>query len=361
MSHDNFVRIVELLPSPEEIFQEIPLSLETDAFIQSARVTVRNILEKKDPRLLVIVGPCSIHHPDSAIEFARRLINLQREIQDSLFLVMRVYIEKSRTTVGWKGLLNDPFLDGTEDIATGIRMGRRLLAQLNELGIPTATEFLDPLSAPYFEDFITWGCIGARTSESQTHRLLASGLQMPIAFKNSTQGCMDIAINGMIAAMRPHRRLGISSDGKISVEQTLGNQDVHIALRGGNQAPNFDSCSINSLRKLLRQHQLPEKIIVDCSHDNSPQHEEEQRTVFLNVIEQSLEGNESIRGVILESYLQRGRQKFSHDGISDPNISVTDPCLDWESTAQLLREGALLLKNRQKTRLQETIPCIAGS
>lgn len=360
MSQDHYIKIVELLPSPEEIFQEIPLCLETDAFIQASRSTVRNILERKDPRLLVVVGPCSIHHPDSAIEFARRLINLQREIQDSFFLVMRVYIEKSRTTVGWKGLLNDPFLDGTEDILSGIRMGRDLLAQLNELGVPTATEFLDPLSAPYFEDFITWGCIGARTSESQTHRLLASGLRMPIAFKNSTQGCSDIAINGMIAAMKPHRRLGISIDGTICVEQTPGNRDVHIALRGGSQAPNYDFSSITSLRKTLKEHQLPEKIIVDCSHDNSPQHEEEQKEVFSNVIEQTLRGNEAIRGIILESYLHGGRQKFSYDGTIDPKISVTDPCLDWETTAQLLREGAMMLKNHQKHHLQETISCIAG-
>lgn len=355
MSHSIY-QSIEILPSPGEIKQENPLLPATQRFIDQSRNTIREILNQKDSRLLVVVGPCSIHHPDSALEYARRLIHLQKIIGDSYFLVMRVYLEKSRTTTGWKGLLNDPLLDGSEDIATGLRWTRQLLLQIAEMGIPTATEFLDPLSSRYYEDLISWGCIGARTSESQTHRLLASSLSMPIAFKNSTQGCVNNAINGMISAERPHKKLSVDDNGKICVKQSLGNKDLHIALRGGRSAPNYDKDSVDTIAQLLKDHQLPVKILIDCSHDNSPNHESEQEHVFFNVMEQVVEGNTTIRGIILESYLMGGKQTLQQVPLS-PEISVTDPCLDWESTEQLLIAGSKMLKKWACTNRSGTLPC----
>lgn len=355
MSHSIYPSI-EILPSPGELKQEIPLLHENERFITQSRQTIRNILERKDPRLLVILGPCSIHHPDSALEFARRLINLQREIGDSFFLVMRVYTEKSRTTTGWKGLLNDPLLDGSEDIATGLRWTRQLLLQIADLGMPTATEFLEPLSSRYYEDLISWGCIGARTSESQTHRLMASQLPMPVAFKNSTQGCIDIALNGMISASHPHKKMCIDDSGKVCVKQSTGNKDLHIALRGGRTSPNYHKSSVEHVVERLRSHQLPEKILIDCSHDNSPNDESEQEIVFFDVLEQVAEGNNAICGVILESYLEGGKQSF-HQRPLAPELSITDPCLDWASTEKLLTSGRQLLRTWMHAAQTETLPC----
>lgn len=355
MSH-SIHQSIEILPSPGEIKQENPLSPEGEIFIRRSRETVRAILERKDPRLLAIIGPCSIHSSDSAIEFARRMINLQKEIEDSFFLVMRVYPEKSRTKTGWKGLLNDPFLDGSEDISKGIQMSRHLLLQLTNMGIPSATEFLDPFSSRYYDDLITWGCIGARTSESQTHRLMASGLPMPVAFKNSTQGSIDVAINGMISASIPHRKICVAEDGKICVRHTQGNSDLHIALRGGRSSPNYEKDSLKEVCDALQKLQLPQKILIDCSHDNSPNHESEQEVAFKNVIEQVAEGNHSIRGVILESHLIGGKQSC-HSMPLKPEISITDPCLDWNQTAELLREGAKALKERNNEVIKDAVTC----
>ena len=341
MSHP-LHQLIEPLPSPGKIKQTLFLSPAGEHFIHRSRETVRAILDQKDPRLLVIVGPCSIHDPDSAIEFARRLIILQKETQDSFFLVMRVYSEKSRTKTGWKGLLNDPFLDSTEDIAAGLHITRQLLLDLNTMQIPTATEFLDPLSACYYDDLITWGCIGARTSESQTHRLMASDLPMPIAFKNSTQGCVDVAINGMFSASCPHRKISIDHNGGVCVKQTLGNPDLHIALRGGVKGANYKKENIKALLEQLQKHSLPEKILIDCSHDNSPNDECEQESVFMNILEQIENGNTAIRGMILESHLQGGKQKMDLGTPLAPEISITDPCLSWEKTASLIQTGAML-------------------
>lgn len=355
MSHP-IHQLIEFLPSPGAVKKENPLSPTSENFIHHSRETVRAILEGRDDRLLAIVGPCSIHHQDSAIEFARRLIILQKEIQDSFFLVMRVYSEKSRTKTGWKGILNDPLLDGTEDIAKGIQVTRELLLTLADMGVPTATEFLDPIASRYYEDLITWGCIGARTSESQTHRLMASGLSMPIAFKNSTQGSIDVAINGMISASIPHRKLCVGEEGNICIRHTAGNPDLHIALRGGNASINYDRETIEQVRAALKKNSLPEKIIVDCSHDNSPNDENDQELAFMNVLEQIGEGNTAIRGVILESHLKQGNQKLSAQPLS-PEISVTDSCLGWDSTAELLRAGAKVRQSEKKGPERKTATC----
>ena len=344
---DSIQRIIEILPSPGEIKQELLLSKERETFISDSRNTVRSILNGQDSRLLVIVGPCSIHHTDSAKEFARRLIELQNIVKDSFYLIMRVYSEKSRTKTGWKGLLNDPHLDGTEDIATGIRWTRSLLLELTKMGIPTATEFLDPLSSRYYEDLITWGCIGARTSESQTHRQMASGLPMPIAFKNSTAGSIDVALNGIICASGEHRRICVEENGRICVTKTEGNKDLHIALRGGKAMPNYGKIYVHAVLEVLKEHALPEKILIDCSHDNSPNDETEQETVFYDVINQVIEGNAAIKGVILESHLQGGKQLFEGTA-PHPETSITDPCLGWNKTEELLKEGAQRLKTKSR-------------
>jgi 3-deoxy-7-phosphoheptulonate synthase len=351
MSHSIY-HSIEVLPSPGEIKEEIPLDSSIEHFVSESRETIRNILDQKDPRLMVVVGPCSIHHPDSAIEFARRLINLQREINDSFFLVMRVYTEKSRTTTGWKGLLNDPLLDGSEDIATGLRWTRQLLREIVSLGVPAATEFLDPLASQYYEDLISWGCIGARTSESQTHRLMASGLPMPIAFKNSTQGCINNALNGMLSASLPHRVLSIDHEGRACAKRTEGNKDLHIALRGGRTSPNYHKDAVDKVAETLRCCGLPEKILIDCSHDNSPNDESDQKKVFFNVLEQVTEGSSAIRGLIMESYLEGGKQSLQERPLH-PQKSVTDPCLDWASTEKLLTAGSELLQKW----IKEPISC----
>jgi 3-deoxy-7-phosphoheptulonate synthase len=355
MSHSIF-KSIEILPSQGEIKQEIPLHSPIQQFVAESRETIRNILNQKDPRLMVVVGPCSIHHPDSAIEFARRLIILQREIKDSFFLVMRVYTEKSRTTTGWKGLLNDPLLDGSEDVVTGIRWTRELLVKIAAMGVPTATEFLDPIASQYYEDLISWGCIGARTSESQTHRLMASGLPMPIAFKNSTQGCINNALNGMVCAAMTHKVLSVDNDGKVCARRTSGNPDLHIALRGGRHAPNYHKDAVEQVASSLRRCGLPEKILIDCSHGNSPKDESEQKVVFFNILEQITEGNNSIRGVIMESYLEGGNQSLREKPLH-PHISVTDPCLDWISTEKLLLEGNELLQKWLKESTVESVSC----
>lgn len=342
---DSIHRTIEILPSPGEIKQELLLSKDRAAFIKSSRETVRSILNGQDSRLLAIVGPCSIHNLDSAKEFARRLIQLQKQTQDTFYIIMRVYSEKSRTKTGWKGLLNDPHLDGTEDIATGIRWTRGLLLELTEMGIPTATEFLDPLSSRYYEDLITWGCIGARTSESQTHRQMASGLPMPIAFKNSTTGSIDVALNGILCAMEEHRRICVEENGRICVTKTPGNKDVHIALRGGKSAPNYSKEYVDSILEVLREHDMPEKILIDCSHGNSPGSEKEQELVFFDVLNQVIEGNTAIKGISLESHLQGGKQILQTSNLH-PETSITDPCLDWDTTAEILIEGARRLQTK---------------
>ncbi len=319
------------LPSPREVKQQLPLNL---SFVSEAKQTAKDLFLKKDPRLVVITGPCSIHNLSSAREYARRLKALSEEVADRAFLVMRVYAEKPRTVKGWKGLLYDPHLDGSDDIKTGIYWTRELFLELAEMQVPTATEFLDPLFAPYIDDLVTWGFIGARTVSSQTHRQLASSLTMPIGFKNDLDGNVDHAIHGIIAARHRHTYLGINSDGKTSSIQSAGNPFAHAVLRGSVEAPNYDAETVNLTIGKLQDLELPPRLLVDCSHGNCNRQAEKQVEVFHSVLEQIERGNEHILGLMLESHLEAGNQVLS-ETIS-PSISLTDPCIAWSTTEELI-------------------------
>ncbi len=320
-----------LLPSPREVKQQLPLNL---SFVREAQETAKDLFLKKDPRLLVITGPCSIHNLSSAREYARRLKALSNEVSERAFLVMRVYAEKPRTVKGWKGLLYDPHLDGTDDIKTGIYWTRELFLELAEMEVPTATEFLDPLFAPYIDDLVTWGFIGARTVSSQTHRQLASALPMPIGFKNDLDGNIDHAVNAIVAARHRHTFLGINGDGRTSSMKSLGNPYAHAVLRGSLDAPNYDSATVNATVEKLHDLQLPSRLIIDCSHGNCHRQAEKQVDVFHSVLQQIEEGNTHIMGLMLESHLEAGNQTLS-EAIS-PSISLTDPCIAWSTTEELI-------------------------
>jgi 3-deoxy-7-phosphoheptulonate synthase len=324
------------LTAPDILKKEIPVSARAEETVVLGRQAIENILRKKDRRLLVIVGPCSIHDEKAAIEYAARLNTLRKQVADTLCIVMRVYFEKPRTTVGWKGLINDPDLDGTCDMTAGLRKARGLLTQINEIGLPAATEMLDTITAQYVADLVSWSAIGARTSESQTHRELASGLSMPVGFKNSTDGNLSAAINALMAARAPQSFLGIDQDGKTCVVKTNGNPWVHIVLRGGKR-PNYDPISLEEARLKLIEKDLPETLMVDCSHANSMKKYQGQAVVWKSVIGQYLAENESLIGLMLESNLHEGNQKFSGDSSSlKYGVSITDECISWETTEQLL-------------------------
>ncbi|UCE53541.1 MAG: 3-deoxy-7-phosphoheptulonate synthase [Desulfobacterales bacterium] len=332
------VRVKGYIPlvKPKRLKQEIPISSKAIEALVSGRESIEKILLKEDQRLLVIVGPCSIHDEKAALEYAAKLNILRKEVEDTLFVVMRVYFEKPRTIVGWKGLINDPCLDGTCDMLLGLRKARSLLLQIAELGLPVATEMLDPITPQYVADLVSWSAIGARTTESQTHREMASGLSMPVGFKNSPDGNLSSAINALIAARVPQSFLGIDQDGKTCVVKTAGNPWGHIVLRGG-QRPNYDPISLEEARLKLIEKDLPEAIMVDCSHANSMKKYQGQAVVWKNVINQYISGNESLIGLMLESNLYEGSQKFSDDvAFLKYGVSITDECISWETTEQLL-------------------------
>lgn len=328
------------LPSPGNLKSSLPSTKNQRDFIKTSRETISAILSGKDPRLLLILGPCSIHDEVSAIEYATKLKTLSAKLSDTFFFVMRTYFEKPRTSLGWKGMLYDPHLNGSNDIASGLTATRRLLLQLAEMGVPAATEFLDPATPQYISDLISWACIGARTVESQIHRQIASGLPMPVSFKNSTSGNVDVAINGILSASYPHTFFAIDDTGHIGIRRTQGNPDCHITLRGGDGRPNFDPSSLSLTLQQLRGQNLPEQIIVDCSHDNSSRDYEAQTTVFESIIGQYIDGNTSIRGLILESHLNAGSQSFSSDTPLKYAVSITDACLDWTATERLVTAAA---------------------
>jgi len=331
------VRIVAERPlSPPLVLKRVlPLSEQGALFVQQSRQDIADIIHGRDPRLLVVIGPCSIHDPIAAIEYAERLKALQLQYSDSLYIVMRVYFEKPRTTVGWKGYINDPHLDDSFDLETGLTRGRELLLKLIEMELPTATEALDPISPQYLSDLICWAAIGARTVESQTHREMASGLSMPVGFKNGTDGNLSIALNALQSAASPHTFIGINQRGEVALVQTAGNPDGHIILRGGQQ-PNYDSSSINAAVAQLQQLQLPQAIVVDCSHGNSNKDHNRQGLVAEAVVAQRLLGNKAIIGLMLESHLNGGRQNIINGKAELYGVSVTDACIDWQTTAQLL-------------------------
>ncbi len=318
--------------------------------VVSGRDTVQRILRREEQRLLVITGPCSIHDPKSALEYAQRLLALRPQVEDELFLVMRVYFEKPRTTVGWKGLINDPHLDGSYEVDSGIRAARRLLLDINRLGMPAASEFLDPIVPQFIADLVTWAAIGARTTESQTHREMASGLSMPVGFKNGTDGSLQIAIDAMLSAKHPHHFLGIDQNGAVSVVRTTGNTDGHVVLRGGRARTNYDAASIADAGAQLRKAGLPDGLMVDCSHANSSKQHAKQEEVWQDLITQRIAGTDPLIGVMLESHLHEGNQPIPKN-LADLKygVSLTDACLSWEATERMLLDGARRLREARST------------
>jgi len=342
------VKGYQQLMEPNMLKQELAISPAAHATVLSGRDAIEKILNKEDKRLLVIVGPCSIHDEKAAYEYAEKLKKLRDEVSEALLVVMRVYFEKPRTSVGWKGLINDPQLDGTCDITDGVRKARRILLQINEIGVPAATEFLETITPQYVADLVSWSCIGARTTESQTHREMASGLSMSVGFKNGTDGKLSAAVNAIVAAKTPQSFLGIDQDGHTCVVKTGGNPWAHIVLRGGSQ-PNYDQISIEQARLKLIEKNLLENIMVDCSHGNSMKKYQGQAIVWRNVIDQYIAGNDSLIGLMLESNLFEGNQKFSGDLSSlKYGVSITDECISWETTENLLLSAAEKLMNSSK-------------
>lgn len=336
--HNVNVDSQDVLITPEQLKQSMPMSSAVENMVASSRKVIQDILDGKDKRIFVVVGPCSIHDTAAAMDYARRLKELADELADTLYIVMRVYFEKPRTTVGWKGLINDPYLDDSFKIEEGLQIGRKLLLDVLELGLPTSTEALDPISPQYLQDLISWSAIGARTTESQTHREMASGLSSPVGFKNGTDGGLTVAINALNSVAKPHRFLGINSAGQVSVFTTRGNPYGHIVLRGGSAGPNYDSVHIRLCEEALHKGELAPNIMVDCSHANSSKQPELQPLVVENVANQILEGNKSIVGLMIESHINAGNQSIpaNLDELKY-GVSVTDGCIDWDETASCLR------------------------
>jgi 3-deoxy-7-phosphoheptulonate synthase len=329
----------ELLPTPEEIKTRLPMPLAAEEFVYRTRGALRRILDRDDPRLFVVVGPCSIHDLDAAREYAGRLKALAPRLERTLVVLMRVYFEKPRTTVGWKGLINDPDMDDSFHIEKGIRLARELLLHLAELNLPAATEALDPIMPQYLSELISWTAIGARTTESQTHREMASGLSTPVGFKNGTDGSLTVAINALQSARQPHHFLGITQQGQSAVFRTRGNAYGHIVLRGGTGRTNYDAVSVALCERELERAGLPVNIVVDCSHGNSNKDPGVQPLVAENLAHQIMEGNRSIVGMMLESNLHFGQQSIPEQRSElRYGVSVTDPCIDWETTEKLLLE-----------------------
>jgi 3-deoxy-7-phosphoheptulonate synthase len=327
------------LPSPAQLLAELPRTEAQSDFIAKAREEIHRLIFTDDRRLLLIVGPCSIHDPDAGREYARKLAALSKQVADRVMIVMRVYFEKPRTTVGWKGLIMDPHLDGSHDIAAGLRLARTILRDVLDLGLPTATELLDPITPQYIADLICWSAIGARTAESQTHRQMASGLSMPLGFKNGTDGSINTAINAIKAASQPQTFLGINLDGRASAIVTRGNPNCHIVLRGGTPGPNHSPDHIAQTEQLLAKAGLPRSVLVDCSHDNSGKKPERQPDVMRDLLKQIGNGNAAIMGAMIESNLLPGSQPFPQplDQLRR-GVSITDACIGWDETEALVRE-----------------------
>jgi len=342
----------QVLTTPYELKQEIPLSDAGKNYISDARKIISNIIHGKDHRLLVVTGPCSVHDIKSVKEYALKLKKLHDELKDDMYLVMRIYFEKPRTTVGWKGLLNDPNIDGSFDVEAGLRLGRELLVWLADLGLPVATEALDPISPQYLSELFSWSAIGARTTESQTHREMASGLSMPVGFKNGTDGKINVAINAMESAMHSHRFMGINTQGQVALLQTQGNPDGHVILRGG-KTPNYSAEDVKDVEQQMEKAKLVPKLVVDCSHGNSSKDHTRQPLVASDIFDQISNGNQSIMGIMLESHLVEGNQPSSlpKDEMRY-GVSITDACINWEDTEQLLEQGATQIRDALRLRNQ---------
>ncbi len=339
--------VSQRLPSTLELKHQVALSAALHEQVSAHRQAVRAILDGKDSRLLVVVGPCSIHDPQSALEYAGRLAELSRDVSDQLLLVMRAYVEKPRTTVGWKGLAYDPRLDGSDDMVGGLTLSRELMREMLKLGLPIATELLQPMAAGYLDDLLSWVAIGARTTESQIHREMASGLDMPVGFKNGTDGGVGIACDAMRSAAHPHRHFGVDAQGHPAIIETQGNPDTHLVLRGGHSGPNYERKHIAQVHHNLAKAAIPSRIMVDCSHANSGKDPLRQPHVFADVLQQRLQGDRSLVGMMLESHLFEGCQPLGKQ--LRYGVSVTDGCLGWEATETLLRHAATALASQARS------------
>lgn len=349
---DTNIQNEQILITPVELKKKCPLSQQAIDHIAHSRQTVMRILRKEDPRLLVICGPCSVHDLDAVTEYAKKLAILANELQEQLYIVMRVYFEKPRTTVGWKGLINDPYMDNSFDIEHGLHIARTLLTELVDLGLPLAFEALDPNTPQYLGDLFSWSAIGARTTESQTHREMASGLSMPVGFKNGTDGNLETAINAMKSASMPHRFVGINQQGQVALLQTRGNAYGHVILRGG-KTPNYSSEHVKACENVMEKSGLTPLIMIDCSHGNSNKDYRQQATVVDAVIEQIEQGNQSIIGLMLESHLNEGAQSLQLPVEKmQYGVSITDACIGWGETEILLRKAANKLKTVLKQRIK---------
>lgn len=341
------LHVVENRPllSPNQLLEKLPLTEAAAALVAQTRDRIRNIMHNEDRRLLVIVGPCSVHDVDAAYEYAQKLVKLRERFADQLEIVMRVYFEKPRTSIGWKGLINDPHLDGSYDINEGLWLARKLLLDLAELGLPAGTELLDPITPQYIADVIAWTAIGARTTESQTHREMASGLSMPIGFKNNTNGSLQAASNAMLAASQPHHFLGINQSGHASIVSTTGNADGHLVLRGGKQGPNYEQSHVEAAAKALAEQNLTSRIMVDCSHANANKDHNRQTLVLESIAEQVASGSQHLMGAMIESHLVAGKQPIPED-LNELTYgqSITDACVSIDVTGEMLEKLAIAVK-----------------
>ena len=351
---DERIKDITVLPPPEHLIRFFPISgTPVESLIKDTRQNIHNIMAGSDDRLLVVIGPCSIHDPAAALDYARRLVEQRKKFAGTLEIVMRVYFEKPRTTVGWKGLINDPYLDESFRIDEGLRIARQLLIDINRLGLPAGSEFLDVISPQYIGDLIAWGAIGARTTESQVHRELASGISAPIGFKNGTDGNIRIATDAIQAAARGHHFLSVHKNGQVAIVQTNGNRDCHVILRGG-KAPNYDAASVAAACKDLEAAKLPATLMVDCSHANSSKQHEKQRDVARDIAGQVAGGSRQVFGLMIESHLQPGAQKFT-PGKDDAKAltygqSITDACINWDDSTQVLQVLSDAVEKRRSAK-----------
>ncbi|GAB3720283.1 3-deoxy-7-phosphoheptulonate synthase [Nocardiopsis oceani] len=350
MTSTNDTRVASYRPliAPQDLLSELPMSPESTALVENSRNEVKRVLDGEDDRLLVVVGPCSVHDPESALDYARRLRDLIPSVSDELCVVMRVYFEKPRTTVGWKGLINDPGLDDTYDVHRGLRTARKLLLDINSLGLPSGTEFLDPITPQYIADAVSWGAIGARTTESQVHRQLSSGLSTPVGFKNGTDGDVQVAVDAVGAAAASHTFFGVDPAGAGSVVVTEGNPDCHVILRGGRSGPNHDPASVGSALDVIEGAKLPRRLMIDASHANSGKDHVRQVAVAQGIAAQVAEGQKGITGVMLESYLEEGAQKLGDPAELTYGQSITDKCMGWDTTEGVLANLADAVRQRRK-------------
>lgn len=358
---DTNIESSKVLMTSTQMKEQLPLTQAAKETVLQGRKAIQNILAGKDSRKFVIVGPCSLHDPKAALEYAEKLKELANKVEDKLLIVMRVYFEKPRTTVGWKGLINDPDLDGSFNVQKGLLTARQLLIEIAELGLPAATESLDPVTPQYLSELVSWTAIGARTIESQTHREMASGLSMPVGFKNSTNGNIQVALDAIQAARTPHHFLGMNQVSQVSIFQTKGNAYSHIILRGGGGQPNFDAATVTWVEKKLEELKLPQTIVIDCSHGNSYKKHNLQAAVFKNVLQQILDGNRSIVGMMLESNLNEGNQKIpSKLSQLKYGVSITDKCIDWQETESIILSAHQSLSEERKAEFLTCGVVISG-